>query len=81
MRSREMTADVALGRVNINMDITYEQLVDAIEGYDLILQEGVLRHMGELLTDKEYAHQVCQLAALMQEVRSALERPPVSEPA
>ncbi len=76
-----MRDHVTLSQVNINMDITYEDLVDAINGYELILQEGVLRHMGELLTVEEYAHQVCKLAALIQEVRSALERPPVAEPA
>lgn len=67
-------------QVNINVDIDYEHLTDAIEGYELIMQEGVLRHMGEILTVPEYADQICQLAALMQEVRKALELPPEPEP-
>ena len=81
MSSRELSADVALSRVNVSFDISYEELMRAIEGWDLVLQEGVLMHMGDLLTSREYANQVCQLAALMQEVRSALERPPVCQPA
>lgn len=77
MNSRELPANIALSQVNINMDVSYGDLVDAINGYELILQEGVLRHMGELLTVEEYAHQVCQLASLMAQVRGALLADPV----
>ena len=79
MNSRELSADVAMSRVNVNFDIGYEELMRAIEGYELILQEGVLMHMGPLLSEREYANQVCLLASLMQQVRAALLLPPVQE--
>lgn len=80
MNSRELTYDMAMRRVDVHFDITYEELVRALEGWELVLQEGILMGMAQTLTAPEYANQVCQLAAVMQQVRSALLQPPVPDP-
>lgn len=67
-----MSNNILYSTVTVNFDITYEDLLEAIEGWELVLQEGVIQHADEVLGCRKFANQVCMLAMVMSEVRQAL---------
>lgn len=69
MNLENLPIDLDCTPISINFEINYGSLMAAIEGWEIVLQEGIIQHMSDILGVDKYSYRVSQLAALVEKIR------------
>lgn len=80
MNLENLPANIDFTPISVNFEIEYGSLMAAIEGWEIVLQEGIIRYMSDTLSVDKYSYRVSRLAELMENIREFLIPMPAPNP-